>query len=67
MPADARTFAILMIVVTCGGRGAVAADEPEFAPVSVPMEALQVAPHTFYVRGQSGVISTYYEGFNSIA
>lgn len=40
---------------------------PEFAPVSVHMEAVQVAPHTYFVRGQSGMISTENEGFNSNA
>jgi glyoxylase-like metal-dependent hydrolase (beta-lactamase superfamily II) len=42
-------------------------DVPEFAPVSVAMEAEQVSPHAYYVRGQSGVISTANEGFNSNA
>ena len=44
-----------------------AAAVPEFAPVSVPMEAVQVAPHAYYVPGQSGMVSTSNEGFNSNA
>ena len=44
-----------------------AAEVPEFAPVSVPMAAVQVAPHSYYVLGQSGMVSTSNEGFNSNA
>lgn len=40
---------------------------PEFAPVSVPMKVIQVAPHSYYVEGQSGMISEQNEGFNSNA
>jgi glyoxylase-like metal-dependent hydrolase (beta-lactamase superfamily II) len=39
----------------------------EYAAVTVPMELVQVAPHTYYVRGQSGMVSNANQGFNSNA
>ncbi|MEO7335275.1 MAG: MBL fold metallo-hydrolase [Caldimonas sp.] len=39
----------------------------EFEPVTVPMAATQVAPHTWFVLGQTGLVSTANEGFNSNA
>jgi len=40
---------------------------PEFAPSTVPMQAVQVAPHSWIVQGQSGVVSTANQGFNANA
>jgi glyoxylase-like metal-dependent hydrolase (beta-lactamase superfamily II) len=39
----------------------------EFEPVTVPMPVRQVAPHTYYVLGQSGMVSSANQGFNSNA
>ncbi len=39
----------------------------EFEAVHVPMTVVQVAPHSYYVQGQAGVVSTENEGFNSNA
>lgn len=36
-------------------------------PVSVPMHLIRVAPHSYYVRGQAGMVSSANEGFNSNA
>lgn len=45
-------------------QGALAAD---FVPSTVPMKLVKVAPHSYYVRGQAGMISTANQGFNSNA
>src|SRR5688500_3438688 len=66
MPALIRTAAILTMAAACGGAAA-GTEVAEFAPVSVPMDAVQVARRTYYVRGQAGMISTANEGFNSNA
>ena len=39
----------------------------EFEPSAVPMKAEQVAPHTWYVLGQTGLVSRANEGFNANA
>ncbi len=39
----------------------------EFENVHVPMEVIRVASHSYYVRGQAGVVSAENEGFNSNA
>jgi len=39
----------------------------EFQTSRIPMKAAQVAPHSFYVEGQAGAVSTANEGFNSNA
>ena len=44
---------------------AVAAEE--FEPGSVPMKAERVAPHSWYVHGQTGLVSSANEGFNANA
>lgn len=48
------------------GQGSALASE-EFEPGAVPMKAEQVAPHTWYVRGQTGLVSRENEGFNANA
>jgi glyoxylase-like metal-dependent hydrolase (beta-lactamase superfamily II) len=40
---------------------------PDFVASTVPMELIKVAPHTWYVRGQAGMISPANQGFNSNA
>ena len=45
----------------------VAAPMREFEPVSVPMQVTQVAPHSYYVLGQAGMVSGTNEGFNANA
>ena len=44
-----------------------AAAAKEFEPVDVPMQVTQVAPHSYYVLGQAGMVSSANEGFNSNA
>ena len=39
----------------------------EFQTSRIPMKVAQVAPHSFYVEGQAGAVSTANEGFNSNA
>ena len=39
----------------------------EFEASRIPMKVVQVAPHSFYVEGQAGAVSTANEGFNSNA
>jgi len=39
----------------------------EFEPSAVAMQAEQVAPHSWYVRGQTGLVSKANEGFNANA
>ena len=39
----------------------------EFGPVRVPTKVVKVAPHSYYVEGQAGAVSTENEGFNSNA
>ena len=39
----------------------------EFPAVMVPMQLTKVGPHTYYVLGQSGMVSSANEGFNSNA
>ena len=56
----------LVAVAWLVGNGAVFASE-EFEPGSVPMKAEQVAPHSGYVLGQTGLVSTVNQGFNANA
>ena len=44
-----------------------AAPLQEFEPVTVPMQVTQVAPHSYYVLGQAGIVSGANQGFNSNA
>ena len=44
-----------------------AAPMQEFERVSVPMQVTQVAPHSYYVLGQAGMVSSANEGFNANA
>ena len=44
-----------------------AAPMREFEPVSVPMQVTRVAPHSYYVLGQAGMVSSANEGFNANA
>ena len=46
---------------------AIFAQKIKFESVSVPIPIKQVAPHSYYALGQSGVISVANEGFNSNA
>ncbi len=39
----------------------------EFETSRIPMKVVQVAPHSFYVEGKAGAVSTANEGFNSNA
>ncbi|MES2149377.1 MAG: MBL fold metallo-hydrolase [Pseudomonadota bacterium] len=52
--------------IVCAALLAVGAQAQE-RPATVAMELVKVAPHTYYVRGQSGVVSHENQGFNSNA
>ncbi len=58
-------LAMLSGVASCAAGPAPAVAEVE--DVHVPMAVIQVAPHSYYVQGQAGVVSTANEGFNSNA
>ena len=55
------------IVAAAMSGGVRAAEVVEFVPADIPMQAVQVAAHSYYVQGQPGVVSTENEGFNSNA
>jgi glyoxylase-like metal-dependent hydrolase (beta-lactamase superfamily II) len=59
--------ALALVAGALLGHGAPAAPAPEFVASTVPMALLKVAPHTYYVRGQAGMVSTANQGFNSNA
>lgn len=60
----ARTAAIATAFAMLLGAALAAS---EFEPVAVPMKAEQVAPHSWYVLGQTGLVSTANAGFNANA
>ncbi len=61
-------MALLTAAMTgLAGSHVVAAPIQEFEPVSVPMQVTQVAPHSYYVLGQAGMVSSANAGFNSNA
>jgi len=64
----ARVASVLAIVAALGTLPAGPAfAASEFEPVTVPMKAEQVAPHSWYVLGQTGLVSTANQGFNANA
>ena len=65
----ALTTVSVVFGVVCGTApvGVGAATTEEFEPVTVPMQVTQVAPHSYYVLGQAGMVSSANEGFNSNA
>ncbi|MEO7337806.1 MAG: MBL fold metallo-hydrolase [Caldimonas sp.] len=56
----------LIVMAACLALPAMGAAR-EFVDVQVPMAVVQVAPHSYYVMGQSGLVSHDNEGFNSNA
>ena len=65
-----RSSLIAFLVVAIGslaGPDPAAAAAREFEPVDVPMQVTRVAPHSYYVLGQAGMVSSANEGFNSNA
>ncbi|MEO9069028.1 MAG: MBL fold metallo-hydrolase, partial [Caldimonas sp.] len=65
----------LALLLACLAAPTIAAAQPaapaatgrEFEDVHVPMAVVKVSAHSYYVMGQSGVVSTANEGFNSNA
>ncbi len=55
------------LAICAASTPAVAAPLEEFEPVTVPMQVVRVAPHSYYVQGQAGIVSSANEGFNSNA
>ncbi len=62
-----KTAACFALCIACGVAPAGAAEVLEFENVSVPMAVVQIAPHSYYVMGQAGVVASANEGFNSNA
>lgn len=60
-------MAIVAIFACSLATGAKAEPSREFESVSVPMQVTQVAPHSYFVLGQAGMVSSANEGFNSNA
>lgn len=61
-----RVLAVLVVVAAvCSEAGAGPVEE--YPPTNVPMQAIKVGAHSWYVQGQAGVVSTENEGFNSNA
>ena len=60
-----RATIFLLMAAFCGDL--IAAPAVEFEPVSVPIRVDKVAPHSYYVLGQAGVVSSANQGFNSNA
>jgi glyoxylase-like metal-dependent hydrolase (beta-lactamase superfamily II) len=56
-----------VVVSACAVSFGAAFGAAEFEPVAVPMKAEQVAPHSWYVLGQTGTVSTANAGFNANA
>lgn len=56
-----------LLVIGAASSAAAAASVEEFEPVTVPMQVVQVAAHSYYVQGQAGMVSSANEGFNSNA
>ena len=60
----------MLLVVAAVGAAACrvnAAPSQEFEPTTVPMQVMQVAPHSDHVLGQAGMVSGANQGFNSNA
>lgn len=61
-------MAFLVVAIgSFAGPDLAAAAAREFEPVDVPMKVTRVAPHSYYVLGQAGMVSSANEGFNSNA
>lgn len=61
-------MALLVVAIGTFARSDLAAAAAkEFEPADVPMQVTQVAPHSYYVLGQAGMVSSANEGFNSNA
>ena len=61
-------MAFLVVAIgSLAGPDPAAAVAREFEPVDVPMQVTRVAPHSYYVLGQAGMVSSANEGFNSNA
>jgi glyoxylase-like metal-dependent hydrolase (beta-lactamase superfamily II) len=63
----ARPLAPWVLALALAWPAARAQGAAEFEPVTVPMDVRQVAPHSHYVLGQAGMVSTQNQGFNSNA
>ena len=61
-----RGFAAL-IVAACAIASPLVRAAAEFEAVAVPMQAERVAPHSWYVLGQTGMVSSANAGFNANA
>ena len=68
LPWRRMRFEMLLVVAAVSAtEGRAGAAPQEFEPVTVPMPVTQVAPHSYYVLGQAGMVSKANEGFNSNA
>lgn len=62
-----QALAMAWLAICAASSTAVGAPLGEFEPVTVPMQVVRVAAHSYYVQGQAGVVSSANEGFNSNA
>ncbi|MEO8081471.1 MAG: MBL fold metallo-hydrolase, partial [Caldimonas sp.] len=62
-----RVVASVAVAAAFGGLAQPSGAVQEFEPATVPMSVVRVAPHTFMVQGQAGMVSTANQGFNSNA
>jgi glyoxylase-like metal-dependent hydrolase (beta-lactamase superfamily II) len=63
----AATAAVTTAASAGSGKAGAAQTTAEFEPVTVPMPLRKVSPHVYHVLGQSGMVSTANQGFNSNA
>ena len=62
-----RLEMLLVVAAVSATAGRAGAAPQEFEPVTVPMPVTQVAPHSYHVLGQAGMVSNANQGFNSNA
>ena len=62
-----RAAGLPLVALALAGCAATAQPAAEFEPVTVPMEVLKLSAHSHYVLGQTGMVSTTNQGFNSNA
>ncbi len=62
-----RSATALLLLAVATASPTAAQDSAEFERVAVPMRVQKVSEHSYYVLGQSGMVSSANEGFNSNA
>jgi glyoxylase-like metal-dependent hydrolase (beta-lactamase superfamily II) len=62
-----RLAALALAMLALAGHAATAQPVAEFEPATVPMEVVKLSAHSHYVLGQTGLVSSTNQGFNSNA